>query len=765
MSKSGSLKIVGKNIAEKDGKAKVTGSFQYAGDFSIPSMAYGKILRSPYAHARIKAIHSESAQEIPGVLGIVTYRDAPNIEWVAPYNNYKGLIMDERVRFVGDEVAAVAAVRKDIAEKAMDLISVEYDPLPSVLSIEDAILCNAPKVRAEGNRKEPSVTAWGNLDEGLNEADFVVESKMKFGSQQYAPVGTNACTAKWEGNQVTLWTATQTPSELKSIVAEAFQLPMNSVRVIAFPCSSSFGLWWVNNFMLITVLLAKKIGRPVKIELNQYESFAGVKRRHLEKSRGRIGCKETGDIVFIDVEHIIDNGAYGYKSDVGFFSCDLWGRSPHGRYVVEGVSTNLVTAGCMRGVGDVTLNAFVERLIDLAAIRLSMDPVDFRLKNHVRAGDILRKGTGYWDRVSEFRGKKRPSVCLSSEGLGECLRNGAESFSWKEKWSGWGKPYKICGSKYYGIGVGTATHCCGIALGGDVSALVRMHEDSSVTVCCSMSRHGQGSETTQAQIAAEALGISADDVKVEAGDTEVCPWSHGSISSTAAHRTGFATMQAALDAKRKILEIAGKHYFGCRSEDLELESGKILKKGEPDKWIALQELLSKPITDTGTVPTIIGEAGTCMPPADTFCRHFSAHFAEVEVDIETGQIAIVDYFATQDSGTVLNPKILESQVVGGAILGCGFALTEELIFDDKGRILNPNFVDYKVFRSSDFPIRCPVLFSKTYDPVGPFGAKGGGEGPTCAAVPAIAQAVYNAIGVWIDIPMKPEKVLRELGRI
>ena len=763
------LSVVGKSARVKDAREKVTGTLRYTVDHSLPGMVYGKILRSPHAHAKIRNIDTSRAEALPGVVGILTHRDAPNRDWESCWFNYRGKILDDRVRFVGDDVAAVAALDEETAAEAAGMIDVDYEPLPAVFDPLEAFKPEAPQVRIEGNVREPRVVSWGDVDRGIKESDVVVEGGMVFGSQQYAPIGRNACIAEWSGDKVTVWTSTQTPSECHTAIAHALGIPASRVRVMALPCSCSFGLWWVNNFHLLTVLLARKVRRPVKIELTQEESFAAVKRRHLEQSKGRIGCRKDGAIHAIEVRHIYDNGAYGFKPDVGFLCCDLWGRGPHGKFTAQGVSTNLLTAGCMRGVGDVTLGAFTERLLDMAAVELDMDPLTFRLKNHLRAGEPLRKVSKEYEafRASFDPGDDWPPAnTLTSEAIHDCLIKGAEAFGWKEKWNGWGNPCTVDGPKRRAVGVATGTHCCGVQQEGNTSAIVRVHVDASATLCCSIGCMGQGSETTQAQIAAETLGIPLDRVGVQAGDSDACPWSHGSIASNTAFRTGYATREAALDAKRQILEIAAQHYLNCQPEELDIEKAVIYCKADRDLNMRLDDLMSRLMPHTQSPPSIVGRPAKPMPPSTTFSRHFSAHFAEVEVDVETGQIRILDYLASQDSGTVLNPKVLASQVLGGAIAGSGFALAESLIFDEKtGEIKNPNFLDYKVLRTTDFPADPQVMLCESYDPVGPFGAKGGGEAPIAAPIPAISQAVYNAIGLWLDIPMTPERVLQALGRL
>jgi xanthine dehydrogenase molybdenum-binding subunit len=763
------FRVVGKDVPVKDAVEKVTGSLKYGVDLTVPNMVYGKILRSPHAHARIKHIDLSKAEALPGVLAIVTHEDAPQWEWNSCWYNYRGRILDDTVRFVGDEVAAVAAISEDVAKEAIGLVEVEYELLTPVFDPEEAMKEDAPQIRYDGNIRDPIEIDWGDLEKGEAESDAIIQSSMDFGSQGYASIGRNACVAEWNGDRLTLWTSTQTPSEAREEIAKGFGISIANVRVIALPSGSSFGLWWVNAFHLITPLLARKTRRPVKIELDQEESFAYVKRRHLETSSGRIGCKKDGTITFIDVKHMHDNGGYGVKPDVGFLIVDLWGGCSHGRFEIQGVSTNLVTAGCMRGVGDVTLGAFVERLLDMAAIEIDMDPLEFRLKNHIRTGDPLRAvmkrepDEGMFEDVPD----EWPDLgYLSSEALHECLIEGAEASGWKEKWAGWGKPYAVNGSKRRAVGIATGIHCCGTEDEYGSSALVRVHADGSATLCVSMGRQGQGSETTQAQIAAEALGVPLDLISVEAGDTEVCPPNHGSIASNTAFRTGSATRSAALHAKEQLLEIAGKYYLKLEPTEMDIQEGVIFKVDDPGISIPIDRVMSQIQPDTMSPPVVVGRTNIPMPPGVTFVRHFAAHFVEVEVDVDTGEIKLLNYVATQDSGTVLNPKVLENQVIGGAILSSGFALAESLAFEEgTGKILNPGFLDYKVLRMPDFPLEPQVIFSEPYDPVGPFGAKSAGEAPACAPIPAISQAVYNAIGVWLDVPMTPERVLEALGKI
>ncbi len=773
------FRVVGKGVPVKDAKEKVTGSMKYAVDFTVQGMVHGKILRSPHPHARIRDINTSKAEALPGVYAVLTHKDVPQNDWEAAWFNRRGKVLDGTVRFVGDDVAAVAAKTEEIAERALALIKIDYEILPHVFDMEEAMKPEAPQIRIEGNLRDPYVVAWGNMGEGKDQAEIVADCDILYESQQYAPLGRNACIAEWNGGKVTVWTSSQTPSELRDGIHEALDIPLSKIRVMAMPCGSSFGQWWSVNFMLITVCLARKAGRPVKIELDNEECMVSVKRRHIERTRGRMGCTKDGEIIFAEFDHIIDNGGYGFKDDVGFFCVDMWGKAAHGHYAVHGVNTNLLTAGCMRGVGDCTLGASVERVADTLAEKVGMDPVEFRLKNQIRAGDELRMQHSrstmkqtmeeYAASIPNELKESWPKLFhLSSGDTRGLLLQGSEKFGWKNRFKEWGKPHTVNGSLRRAVGVGTGAHVCGVEFEGATSAIVRINPDGSVKVHCSVGRQGQGSETTQSQVAAEALGVPFDMVEIETGDTDSCPWSHGSLASNTMYRVGWATRAAAMDARRQLLEVACREFFdSCDPSELDIEDGVIFRKGIERSNVrpTISQVLNVFRSDTlGQTSSITGRPAVPMPPATTFARHFAAHFAEVEVDIESGEIKIIDYLATQDSGTVVNPQVLKNQAIGGAICGAGFAIYEHLVFDPKtGAIKNGNLLDYKLLRAADFPSKAEVLFVESYDPVGPFGARGAGEAPIAAAVSAISQAVYNAIGVRVDIPMTPERVIRALN--
>ena len=774
------MKIVGRGFPVKDAVEKVTGSLKYAVDMTVQNMVHGKILRCPHAHARITNIDTSKAEALAGVIGVLTHQDVPQNDWEAAWFNYRGKVLDGVGRFVGDDLAAVAAVSEAVAQRAVELIEVEYEILDAVFDMEEARNSDAPQIRVEGNERDPYIVKWGDTHEGMALADHTVECDIFYHSQQYASIGRNAAIAEWMGDKVTLWTSSQTPTETRDGIHEALGIPLSKIRVIALPAGSSFGQWWTNNFMMITVLLARKVRRPVKIELDNEECMSAVKRRHLERTRGLMGCTADGQLTVAKFDHLIDNGGYGFKDDVGFFCVDMWGKALHGHYAIHGVNTNLLTAGCMRGVGDCTLGASVERICNQLAEKIDMDPVEFRIKNQIKPGDELRmqhsRDNLHHDSVEEYlaalpeeyRENWPKPFHLSSGSTEEILREGAESFRWAERWNGWGKASSVDGSIHRAVGVGTGAHVCGVEFEGNASAMVRLNPDGSLKVHCSVGRQGQGSETTQAQVAAEEMGLPFSMVEVETGDTDSCPWSHGSLASNTMFRVGWATREATRDAKRQLLEIAARDIFdNAEPSDLAITDGYVHLEGSMSDAVSISAVLNLVRSDTlGQTSSITGRPTVPMPPSTTFARHFGAQFVEVEVDVDTGKIVLLDYLACQDSGTVVNPQVLKNQVIGGAICGAGFAIYEHLIFDEKtGAIKNANLLDYKVLRAADFPHKAEVLFGDSYDPVGPFGARGAGEAPIAASISAVSQAVYNAIGAWVDLPMTPERLIRALGKV
>ena len=773
------FKIVGQGIPVIDAREKVTGSLEYGVDFVLPRMVHGKIKRSTVPHARIKRIDVARALALPGVLGVVTHEDAPGLNWMGVWDNYRGQILDGISRFVGDEVAAVAATSVEIADAALDLIDVEYEPLPAVLDVERALRDDAPQVREEGNVRDEYRVVWGDLEDGEREADYVIDQEMRYKAQNYAGIGRNACICNWDGDQVTMWTSSQTPSELQTGIHQAFGNPDERRQG---RCPS---LW----------LLVRTV-----VEQQLHDGDGSSRQEGAQTGQDRVdepgvhGRREAPP----HRDHARAHGRHeGRRADHGRLlppdgqrrlrfqdGCLLFLLRPLGR----GQERRLPRTRSQHEPRHLGLHACCRRYHDGSGGRAPRRQVcaegehgslEFRIKNQIKSGQQLRmqeprqhmKGnlTDYIDGLTEEQTGSWPKMFhLSSGSTHELLVRGAEKFRWRERWKGWGVPTRVNGSKRRGVGVGTGAHCCGVEFGGNTSSVVRVNHDGSVNVFSAAGRQGQGSETTLVQVAAEEMGVPVEKVSIVTGDTYVVPWASGSSASTTMFRTGWATREACRDAKTQLLKIAAREFFdGTDSEKLDIEDGIIRVADDPadNRRIAIDELMNVLCSDSLSQTSVItGRPNGVMPPTIAFARQWAAQFAEVEVDVGTGEIRITDYLAGQDSGTVMNPKVLKNQVIGGAICGAGFVLYEGMEFDPgDGRVLNDSLLDYKLLRTGDFPSDPEVFFVESQDPVGPFGARGAGESPAAAAGPAICQAVHNAIGVWVDVPMTPEAVMRAIN--
>jgi len=755
---SKSYAVLGKSVPLVDAYEKVTGQLKYAGDLSIPGMLHAKVLRSPYAHARIVSIDTSQAVSLPGVRAVISHKNIPDKEWLCGHINFFGKVMDSVVRYVGDDVAAVAADDEATAERAIGLIDVEYEQLPAVFDIEEAMKPEAPEVRGGGNTYRRALTTWGDIEKGFKDSDIIVERKSTMGFQQHCPMDRNACVASWSGNKITVWTGTQDAFDLRDKLVEYFEIPKHHVRVLQSPLGSSNGLWWTMNFHMVTALLARKAGSPVRLELTREEVTSTTKRREHPVSYVRYGVKKDGKLVAGEYRHYFDNGAYGFKPDPFQGASDLY-RCEHGLYEAVGVSTNLMTAGCMRGVGDLTLQYAVEQVIDMAAEKLNMDPVEFRARNHYQPGDILNCSAEKIRTAFLFGDKPQPVLRVSSVGLGECLQRGVELIGWKKKWQGWGKPVAVDGTRRRGIGVGIAQHFSGISTLGPTGAIVKVNNDGTATLVLGPGRQGQGSDTTQCQLVAEVLGLRAEDIMFADVDTMYTPEVAATVGSTTAFIVSRVTKAAADDAKEKILDIASR-YLDADADELDIRDRRIFVKAQPEKGMGIAECLSRPLYETLAPPAIVGSA-SFGHPATEVARMTMAGFAEVEIDTETGILKIVDYAQVHDSGTIMNPKVIFNQASGGVYMGAGTVMGEDLIFDEEGNVLNQNFMDYKVVGILDLPDP-KIEFVEIFEPRNPFGMKGIGEGSLCCVPSAIAMAVYNAIGVRVDPPFTAGRILQAL---
>ena len=751
------LSIVGKSVPRIDSLLKVTGRAKFTADLKLSNMLYAKIVRSSLSHAKIVKIDASEAEKLPGVVNVITHKDVPKKKFCAYWRETKDIgrlradeyVLQDIARFVGDRIAAVAAVDEETAENALELIKVEYEPLPAVFDPEEAIKPSAPEIHegVERNIVAHISMSRGNIDEGFNQADYIFEDTYKLPIQNPCPMEPHACLAHFDPftEKLTVWSTTQGVFNLRWSLSYIFDLPINKVRVIQPYIGGGFG---GKNPVLdepVAALLSMKTGRPVMLAYSKYEDLACARRRHAVVIKLKVGVKKDGAVIAKQMTAILDKGAY---CDAGPKVANTLGHrwlmlypAPHMKYDGYVVYTNKSPATSMRGFGTPQQTFAWESMLDEIAEKLGIDPLEFRLKNLVRKGDI-----------DPYSGQ-----IIESCGIQECIRRGAESIGWNRRRE---LPVQT-GTKRRGIGMACGTHNTGVwpYVFETAGATVILNEDGTVNLITGIVEIGQGSNTVFAQICAETLGVSLEDVNVvENPDTNLAPYDVGTHSSRCTHIGGNAVKAAAEDAKQQILEVAAK-ILNANRDELEIENGKIFVKSNRERATTVRDVALKAIH--GEDPhQIIGKA-TYHP--SSMAPPFLAQFAEVEVDIETGQVKVLRVVAAHDVGKAINPMLVEGQVEGGIAMGLGYALHEELMLNERtGQYLNTTLTDYKILHFSDMP-EAKVIIVESNEPTGPYGAKGVGEPAMVGIAPAVANAIYNAVGIRIrELPITPDKVLKAL---
>jgi xanthine dehydrogenase molybdenum-binding subunit len=754
MEKDSAFLVVGKKLPRVDAIAKATGQAKYSVDLELPGMLHGKILRSPHPHAKIVRIDTSEAEKLPGVKAILTFKDIPKVKF-NPSTRYNfpplpedAYILADKARFVGDEIAAVAAESEEIAEEALSLIKVEYEKLPAVFDPEEAMKPGAPKIHdwADNNIVARISVNQGDVEKGFKEADLILEDEFKVQPQHHCALEPHACVAHYTSEGLTIWSSTQVPFQVRNLVAKILDLPIHKVRVIKPHVGGGFGGKDEMFHEALAALLSKRTGRPVKIELTRAEVFSATRTRHSGKERVKIGFKKDGTIVALHLETIFNAGAYSAASPRitranGVRALGLY-RLPNYRFDGYCVYTNVVPAGAFRGYGNPQQGFAIEQMLDMAAEKLGIDPIEIRLKNVVRVGDPNPLTKGIFESV----------------GIADCIKKGAELIGWQRR-----KPKIISNTKRRGYGMAIAAHWTSVAPYAQeyVGAVVNINPDGTINLMVGASDIGQGSDTVMCQIAAEILGLSLSDVSIIAADTAVTPWDAGSYSSKTTHIAGNAVRLAAIDAKNKLLTEAAK-ILKVDKEELECKDKKVFLKSDPSKSVSVPEIINW-MKLNSEEPWIIGKGVYKMI---TNCPTYLAHFVELSVDIQTGSVEVLKFVACQDVGVAINPLQVEGQMEGSIHMGMGYALTEGIIFDkETGKVLNNSFVDYKLIPPKDMPEEIITELIPTYEPTGPFGAKGCSEVGMTPVAPAIANAIYDAIGIRIkELPMSKERVLTTFKR-
>lgn len=697
------LKTVGHATHRVDALNRVTGKATYTGDVKLEGMLYARVLRSPYPHARIKKIDVSKAQALPGVKAIITRENCDTI-WSSGDTANKRYLFNNPVRFAGDPVAAVAAVDRHTAEEATRLIEVEYETLPFVLDVEEALKPGAPEIQPGGNlspnrgKFEPEVAVRGNLEAGFKAADFVIEDRYTSAHVNNAQLEPRVSVAEWTGGKLTVHASTQGIANCRTDIAKDLKVPVEDVRVICQYMGGGFGNKnQCHDFDLMAAVLAKQAGVPVKLEFTRKEDYTAVHGRWPTTQYYKVGVKNDGTLTAIQFKGLSGMGPYrkgrGDISGSEIYQCPNVETSLYPVYTNMTVSANYRAPAYPQGV------FAVESVMDDVAARLNMDPLDFRLKNMTR--------------------KFRDQVAYTSCGLEDCVRKGAEAIEWKKYWHA---PGAGDGTVRRGIGMGMGMF--GSSLGYS-AALIQLDGNGIYHLYVGVTDCGTGAKTTMGMIAAEALGVPFEKIQVNSGDTGTCPYSVGESGSRTTVMTGGAVIEAAHDLKRQIQD-----------------------KGMPKGSQVLTASASPE-------PSLHGAAR----------YSFVAHFAEVEVDTETGHVKVTRFVAAHDSGRIVNPMTATSQVQGGSIQGIGMALHEQLLYDKRsGLPLSAGYYHARVMTHLDVP-DVKVIFVETEDPYGPFGAKTLGEPTIIPTVAAVANAFFNATGKRIkDLPLTRDKVLVVLGK-
>jgi 4-hydroxybenzoyl-CoA reductase alpha subunit len=750
-------RVVGKPFRKVDARAKCTGQTRFADDIVLPRMLFAKLLRSPVPHALIKRIDASKASRLPGVVAIITGSDLPIPYGILPVSQDEHALCIEKARFIGDPVAAIAALDEDTAFEAMDLIEVEYERLESIATIEDAINTDEPRIHEygdSGNTHKKVSLEFGDMDEGFAEADLVREDIFFYEGNTHLPLEQHAAVAHFDPDgKLTLWSATQTPHYVHRALAKTLELPASHIRVIATPNGGGFGgKSDPFNHEVAISKLAMITGRPVKITLTREEVFYCHRGRHPVLMWVKTGVKRDGAITAMHFRSYLDGGAYGSYGVASTFYTGALQTVTYDvpRYKFEGtrVFTNKPPCGPKRGHGTPQPRFALEVQIDKIAEQLGLDPADMR-RRHLVAPNSL---TANYLRIGTM-------------GLDKCLDKIVEASGWKEKFRR--LPYGK------GVGIACSSYICGAGLPIYWNSMphsgvqLRLDRQGGVCVMCGSTEIGQGSDSILAYIVAEVLGIDPFDIRVITADTDLTPVDLGSYSSRVTLMTGNAALQAA-ERARELLTIAVSEKLGAPIENISLAERRVFDVENPESGVTFAEAVVLAESKFGTIGTV----GSYTPPrsAGKFkgagvgpspAYSYSAAVAEVDVDADTGTVEVERVWIAHDIGQSINPVLVMGQVEGSVYMGLGEVLMEEMTYRANRNVVHkfPSLLEYKS------PTTLEMCDVKTFliedpDPNGPYGAKEVGQGPLLPVPPAVVNAIYDAVGVRIDeVPASPDKVL------
>ncbi len=750
---------IGKPLKRYDAAAKVTGKAKYAGDFHVRDMLIGKIYRSTIAHGYVKKIDISKAKALPGVVAVITFNDTPDIKYPTAGHPYSTdpkhqdiadrQILTNHVRFYGDEIAAVVAENDLIAREALRLIEVEYEELPVVLTVEDALANDAPEIhKGTKNIVGKMNYEFGNVEEGFAKADFVVENEFETQTVQHCAMENHVSYAYVDAqDRLTVVSSTQIPHVVRRIIGQAFEMPVHKIRVIKPYIGGGFGAKQDSCIEPLNAALTLAAGgKPVLLDLDREESIIGTRVRHAVKYKIKTGVTKDGKMIAREVSLETAKGAYAShgispvaKQGTAFIQMYT---TPNVKFDMISVYSNAPVAGAMRGYGIPQINYALESHVDDVAAKIGMDPTDFRKLNQVKEGDADPK----------------TKLKILSCGLEECIDKGKELINWDEKRKKYanqtGDIRRGVGMAEFCYGSGTYPVCLEIA-----GARIVLRPDGSILMQVGATEIGQGSDTVFSQMAAEVLGISTDQVYLESTtDSDTTPFDTGAYASRQTYVSGAAVKKAALECKSRIFE-AVKKRKEIAVEKLDIKDSQIIEKNSGKVVMSLADL---------AMDTYYSRENSNPISVDVYNQTksnalaFGVTFTEVEVDIKTGTIDVIEIYNVHDSGTIMNRQLAEGQVHGGMSMGMGYALTEELkLHPETGKTLNNNLLDYKLPTMMDTP-DLGVEFVETYEPTGPFGNKSLGEPPAITPAPAIRNAVLNATGVsFTRLPMNTQRVFEK----
>ena len=757
--------VIGERLPRVDAKEKVTGKAKYAADYSLPDMLWCKLLRSPYPHAQIRGIDTSRAERLPGVKAVVTGKDFGGWSWGwMPATRDETPLAVDKVRYMAEAVAGVAAVDEDVAEEACELINVDYAELPGVFDPEEAMQDGAPKVHdyVQNNISIEHHWNFGDVEKAFAESYLVREDRFRTARVTHGYLEPPAILAYYDSSgYITVWAAKQSPYFHYRHLAACFKLPLSRVRVVQPFIGGGFG--GTKNDSLAgdfcAVLLSKMTGRPVKYVETMEEELVTSRRRHSMIVYSKTGVDKDGKLTAIHHRVIADGGGYTAIGPLAMylagFMTTLPYELPNFKYDCYRVFTNNPIGAAMRGHGVTHTRFAAEIQMDMIAEDLGIDPVEMRIRNAI---DNPKPGTIY-ETINK--------VTLKTCGLKECIEKVVEDPLWRDR----DKIPANEGDISWGVGLSSTAYLGGARQMGHqaCAAIVRICEDGTVNLITGATDSGQGSDTVLCMIAAEELGVTLESVDIKRVDTAYTPVDPGTYGSRVTVLAGQATQKAARQAKGQLLEAAAKTWQ-VEPEDVEIREGKVFVISDPEKSMPFQRLARIACySGTGAVILGTGYSSYGVEPLDLdsgigsggTSYSFTAQTARVGVDTETGKIITTDFVIASDCGRLLNPITAEGQIEGAAVQGMGQTLFEDFMMD-RGRTLNPTFLDYRMPISTDVP-GIKLIDVVTDDPDGPFGAKEASEGSIVSTPPAVVSAIHDATGVWFkELPVTPEKVVGAL---